>query len=183
MANIDEINQRREVLKTIMDGYRAEKKRFTVKDLVKDVEDSGFKCTERTLHRDLESLRAADNFVIKIATDEYSSMVHDCFRTWGEIENDLIDMINKTWTSNKTVTKQVPREDGVIELTEETETEELAGPKLAAEKLLADIQKMKLEAFNGKLLDEASALMLREFQKLKRENEVLKEQLQAQEAR
>lgn len=177
MAGIDEINQRRETLQTIIKGYREERKRYTIKDLLKDLSDAGYDTNERTLHRDLQALRANDNFVLRIATDEYSAMVADCFGKWGEIETDLEEMIKQKWTANKTVKKQVAREDGIIELEEETITEEVAGPKLQASKLLADIQKMKLEAFNGKLLDEATALMLKEYQKLKKENEVLKEQL------
>ncbi len=177
--SVTEINDRRLKLQDIMAEYDLKGKPYTQAQLVKDLHKHKFDIDIRTLRRDLDAVNAGNDFVTKLATVNYSKFVETCFTKLDRIEDAALKIYKKKWTQSKKVTRVTP--DGESE--ETVITAELAAPKIAAQKLMAEVQDMKLKAIGGNILDDSVAAMTKRFQDLQQqvaaleeENKSLKEQ-------
>lgn len=170
--SVTEINDRHLKLQDILAEYELKGKDYTQAQLLSALKKTGFEIDIRTLQRDLDAIASSNQFVTKLATVNYSNFVDTCFKKLDKAETACMKIYNKKWTQSKKVHKETPNGD----FEETVITSELAGPKLAAQKLYADIQKIKLEMVSGNLLDDSVAAMTKRFQELQKELETLQEE-------
>jgi len=131
---------------------------YSRQDLLDYLKKEKFVTSKNTLDRDLEELASNNKFVQNIGM-HYSKYMEDISKTYDRIEREAWKIYNKEWDQSKAIKKQVlDKIGGIAELVEHTITKEIAGPKLGALKLIADIEKQRQELASGKNLEISAAM-------------------------
>lgn len=151
-----------------MDEIRTEDGFITRKKLIQVLKEKhGYSYSNNTLNRDLTALNGNNTFVIDMATYNYSETMESLFDIMKYVISEARDMHEKKWTNSKIVRKIIHsgEEETVIE--ETVKTEEIAGPHLKALDIMSKACKIMFDALEGDVINTATALMLKEFQKIK----------------
>lgn len=162
-----EVENRREALSKIIAQFQKERKiinRFTLQPALKE---AGFDVSEGTIYRDMTVINRSNTWVKDLVESNYSALQENIASMLDIIEKEAYDNYKKTWTTSKTTKKQVPRKDGTIEITEETKTGELAGPKATFLNILTRVQELRMKHTHGDNINISAALLTAELQEAK----------------
>jgi hypothetical protein len=133
-ATIENRDNRLRALDEIMDRHCKKSQRPSNAVILKELNARGFTITGRQLYNDLTELAINDTFVQDLASKSYSKIIHDACDSITFVDTKAREILNKTWTQDKTIKKKTP--DGVEIITHTTE--EMAEPHLKALKLISE---------------------------------------------
>lgn len=177
------IYERRVAIYKIMELMRDKNGAIDTMELLKEVQTKGYGIHKTTLYEDMTAINKANTFVFDIATSNYSAMIQECFEGLQQCVRQCNEIYNTKWTNNKIIRKTITTADGETVIEEEVITKELAGPKAKATDIKSKCYKYMFDALKGDIINTASSLMLREFQKLKALKEELEEDLEKEKAK
>lgn len=126
----------------------------------------GYSVDMHTLKKDICVLNKNNTYVIDIATTNYSAMIENIFEGFQQCIRQCDEIYAKKWTNSKSIRRTVESDDGTTNVIEEVTTMELAGPKTKVTDIKLKCYKYMLNALEGDVINTASGLMLKEFQKL-----------------
>jgi len=148
---IAEHEKRLMILEGIIEDLDFKGKEYSKQDLLNQLKKNGHSISKSTLNRDLEELSSNNKFVENIGM-YYSKYMEDISKTLERVKREAWSIYDKPWTQSKTVIKKIASKNknknikkGQIDqiIREETTTQEIAGPKLGALKLIAEIEKQR----------------------------------------
>lgn len=172
-----EIENRLRILEQYIEDLDFRGKHWSKQDLLDYLADNGYSISRMTLLRDLEVLATNNNFVANIGM-HYSQYMENLSKTYDRIEREAWKIHDQTWTQSKSVKKQALDRAGEIrDLNEVVITKEIAGPKLGALKLIAEITKARQELASGKNLEVSAAMWVKKSKELEDEIKRLKTML------
>lgn len=167
-SNFD-ITVRREAVLRIVNELK--KKGITINRYTvhQSVVNAGFDVDESTVYRDLVAINRENTWIRDLAESNYSQYQESIHETLNWIEVEAKKQYKKKWTMSKRVSKQVhAKDEGIIDLIEQTVTAELAAPKAAFLKIIAEVQDLKIKHTNGENINISAALITQEFQDIKK---------------
>ena len=165
----DEIEKRREqIIQIREDLYRQGKvpDNFMV---VKELEKYGYYITDRTIRRDMAEINRENSYVLDLAKWNYNGLVEYMFATLEAIVRDCSDIIATKWTNSKVVVTEEEGENGMKVKKQKIITDELAGPRLQANKTKLDVIKIYVEIFKGGVIDTSIAILSQNVERMRRE--------------
>jgi len=151
-STADNKERRLQALEKILDQSDIEDKKLSPKEILQKLSKKGFKISKYTLYNDYTDLGTSDSFVQDLANKSYSKLVHDSFQSIEFAERKAREILEKTWTRSKTVTKQIPTDGGIIKVTEEHTTESLAEPHLKAIQEIRECAAIKIKLLGGDII-------------------------------
>jgi len=164
-------------LEKFMDDMDFQGKHHTKQDMLNHLKNKKFAISRETLRRDLEELSSNNTFVENVGM-YYSKYMDDISKTYDRIEREAWKIFNREWDQSKATKKEVIDKNGVTrKLDELTITKEIAGPKLGALKIIADIEKQRQELASGKNLELSAAMWIKKTREYEEQIKGLKIQL------
>lgn len=168
---VQDIQERRNELNTIISNFETRGKKFTKKILVEELAKKGFRIDARTLYRDLVVIMKDDSFVRDLAKSTYSAYIHRIFDEIDGYDEKIHEWMEDPPKTHKRILEYdqshpmaKPKIKRVIEETT-SKTEIL--------KLGLRIQEFRINALKGDLVNTSVALLSKDFQRLEIENEEL----------
>lgn len=156
-------------------------KSYSGQDLLDYLKTKNFIISQPTLSRDLEELASNNKFVENIGM-YYSKYMENIAKTYDRIEREAWKIYNKKWTQSKTIKKEaLTKTENIKNLTETVTTKEIAGPKLGALKLIADIEKQRQELASGKNLELSAAMWIKKSKEYEEQIKELKSKIPKEE--
>lgn len=173
-TTVEDIEVRRQALLDVILETRKKRKLLTRKAMIDGMKKKGFDVDVATLYRDRTALNRTNNFVRDLAESNYSAIQEDIQEVLDWVEQEAERQYRKTWTNSKTVKKEIPTNEGLVEIEEVTTTGEVAAAKAAFLKIIKEVQELKNKLIHGENIQLSVALLKDKIRKLESENEELK---------
>lgn len=149
---VEKRERRLQYLEKLMDEYSLNEKKPKTKEILAKLAAKGFKISQSRLYEDYADLARNDPFVKDLAEKTYSRYIHDCFESIEFAEREARKILEKKWTRSKSTKKQVIVEDGKETVEEQTVTEEIAEPRLAAIREIRSCAETKVKLLGGDII-------------------------------
>lgn len=167
-----DITLRRLEVEKIISQLKKENKLVTRYTVHEQLTKKGYKVNPSTVYRDITAINRDNTWVRDLSESNYSSYMEEIYTSLIWAEQESVKQYNKTWTASKTVTKDTP--DGQV--TERTETEELAAPKNAFLSTYVKTQELKHKMLTGDNINISAALLGKKLNQLKKQTESLEQE-------
>lgn len=125
-------------------------------------------------YRDATAVNKKSSFVKDLITSNYSAYVEEVWNRLQDVEERANEVYKQKWTSSKTTTKQTISKGVVVNLVEETKSDEIAAPKLKALEIIASVQELKHKVIVGDNLQLSAAMLGEKFKEMESEIKRLK---------
>ena len=148
----DNKEKRLQALEKILDKFDSDGIKPTQNEILAELKKKKFTITRITLYKDMSELAINDPFVQDLADKTYSKLVHDSFNSIEFAEQEARKILKKKWTRSKTVTKDIPTKEGLVQIEEIHTTEQLAEPHLKAIQEIRECAAVKIKLLGGDII-------------------------------
>lgn len=146
--NAEDITIRRKLVKDIIDQFTLLHGRPPrEKEIIAELDQTGFLANHNIIYNDKKAIAANSSYLEDLfSVDNYSEYQADN-RKWIDFTiNKAAELLERSWTSSKTITRET--KDG--EFTEEVTTEEISSPYAQFLRIIQDGIKLREEHADGK---------------------------------